>query len=181
MRRYILTGTPGAGKTAILRRLECDGYTVVEEAATDVIALRQAEGEPAPWTEPSFVDAVADLQRRRQQQAAALPGAVQVFDRSPVCTFALARYLGRPVGPVLAGELERIRAGSVYQRQVLFVRNLGFVTPTDARRISFAEALRFERIHQEAYASLGYDCVFVAPGPPADRAAAVKDLIGAAR
>ncbi|MEU0486543.1 AAA family ATPase [Streptosporangium sp. NPDC006013] len=52
MKRYILTGTPGAGKTAILRWLECDGHTVVEEAATDVIALHQARGEPKPWTKP---------------------------------------------------------------------------------------------------------------------------------
>jgi predicted ATPase len=33
MLRYILTGTPGTGKTAILRCLELDGYSVVEEAA----------------------------------------------------------------------------------------------------------------------------------------------------
>ena len=43
MRRYILTGAPGAGKTAILRQLELDGFSVVEEAATDVIAAAQAQ------------------------------------------------------------------------------------------------------------------------------------------
>ena len=44
MKRFILTGTPGAGKTAILRQLEIEGFGVVEEAATDVIALWQARG-----------------------------------------------------------------------------------------------------------------------------------------
>ncbi|MBM0260113.1 AAA family ATPase, partial [Micromonospora sp. 4G55] len=39
MPAYILTGAPGSGKTAILRQLEIDGHAVVEEAATDVIAL----------------------------------------------------------------------------------------------------------------------------------------------
>jgi predicted ATPase len=39
MKRYILTGAPGAGKTAILRALERNGRVVIEEAATDVIAL----------------------------------------------------------------------------------------------------------------------------------------------
>jgi predicted ATPase len=39
MPSYILTGAPGAGKTAVLRLLETRGYAVVEEAATDVIAL----------------------------------------------------------------------------------------------------------------------------------------------
>ncbi len=42
MKRFILTGAPGSGKTAILRQLEHDGFGVVEEAATDIIALEQA-------------------------------------------------------------------------------------------------------------------------------------------
>ena len=50
MRRFILTGTPGAGKTAILRQLEIEGFSVVEEAATDVIALEQAKGVGEPWS-----------------------------------------------------------------------------------------------------------------------------------
>ncbi|MFC9326048.1 AAA family ATPase [Kitasatospora sp. NPDC057015] len=177
MKRYILTGTPGAGKTAILRHLECDGYTVVEEAATDVIALRQAQGDPEPWTEPSFVDAITELQRRRQEQAAALPGDVQIYDRSPVCTYALATFLGRPVTPALARELERIRAGRVYERTVLLVRNLGFVKATDARLITFEDALRFEQVHEAAYASLGYTCVPIGPGALPDRISAVRKLI----
>jgi predicted ATPase len=44
MRSFILTGTPGSGKTAIIRQLELDGFSVVEEAATDVIALGRARG-----------------------------------------------------------------------------------------------------------------------------------------
>jgi predicted ATPase len=35
MPSYILTGPPGAGKTAVLRQLEIIGYAVVEEAATE--------------------------------------------------------------------------------------------------------------------------------------------------
>ena len=51
MKRFILTGAPGAGKTAILRLLELEGFGVVEEAATDVIALWQAQGIAQPWTD----------------------------------------------------------------------------------------------------------------------------------
>lgn len=40
MKRFIITGTPGSGKTTILRKLEVNGFSVVEEAATDVIALQ---------------------------------------------------------------------------------------------------------------------------------------------
>jgi hypothetical protein len=47
MKRRILTGTPGAGKTSILRLLERLGHSIVEEAATAVIALRLYVSE---WT-----------------------------------------------------------------------------------------------------------------------------------
>ena len=43
MKRYIVTGAPGAGKTAIIRHLEIDGFSVVEEAATDVITFGTGE------------------------------------------------------------------------------------------------------------------------------------------
>ncbi len=94
MRRFIITGAPGAGKTSIIRQLELDGFSVVEEAATDVIAAAQAQGTAEPWTHPSFIDAIASLQRDRQIRASYQPDEVQFHDRCAVCTAALAVYLG---------------------------------------------------------------------------------------
>ena len=90
MKRFILTGAPGSGKTAIIRQLELDGFSVVEEAATDVIAVAQAHGTAEPWTHPSFIDAVASLQRDRQIRASHQPDNIQFHDRCAVCTAALA-------------------------------------------------------------------------------------------
>ena len=69
MRRFIITGAPGAGKTAIIRQLELDRFSVVEEAATDVIAAAPAHGTVEPWRHPSFNDAIAHLQRNRRIRA----------------------------------------------------------------------------------------------------------------
>lgn len=66
MRRFILTGAPGAGKTTLLRYLAKEGFFVAEEAATDVIAREQQKGVPEPWTDPSFIDMILDLQEQRQ-------------------------------------------------------------------------------------------------------------------
>lgn len=170
--RFILTGTPGSGKTAILRQLELDGFGVVEEAATDVIALSQARGVDEPWQRPGFTDAIAALQRRRLLAADRHDGPV-FFDRSPICTYALALHLGHPVGDVLAEELERIREDQTYERRVFFIASQGFVTPTPARRISLPEAQRFEELHAKVYRSLGYRLITVEPGPLDVRAAAV--------
>lgn len=171
MRRIILTGAPGAGKTALLRRLELDGFAVVEEAATDVIALAQARGVPEPWTEAGFIEAVLDLQRRREVRA---QGDVVLFDRSPVCTLALARWLGRPIPDALAAELDRLRRDEVYGHEVAIVQGLGFMAHTAARRITLEDARRFEATHVTAYREHGFTLVAIPPGPLEDRAAETR-------
>ena len=177
MRRFIITGAPGAGKTAIIRRLELDGYGVVEEAATDVIAAAQASGIIEPWTDPSFIDAIADLQKRRLLRASCQSEEVQFHDRSVVCTAALAAYLGYSFSPFLVGELERIGKDGVYERRVFFIRNLGFVQPTSARRISFEETLRFERIHEQTYGRFGFQLMPIQAGTLLERVDAIKAAI----
>ena len=178
MKRFILTGTPGSGKTAILRQLELDGFSVVEEAATDVIALGQARGIDEAWKDVAFIDAIAALQRQRQVRAERDTGAVQFHDRSVICTAALAHYLGFPITEMLARELERIKADGIFERRVFFVRNLGFVAPTQARRISYEDAMRFEQIHEDTYREFGFEIVFIAPGSVAQRVSSIKERLG---
>ncbi|WP_060884595.1 ATP-binding protein [Streptomyces caniscabiei] len=180
MRRYVLTGTPGAGKTTILRGLAALGHTVVEEAATDVIARAQARGEDEPWARDWFVDEIVELQKRRQLAAPPADG-VQVYDRSPLCTLALATYQGRPPSPALTAEVERVTGQAVYQRQVFFVRNLGFCEPTAARRISFRQSLEFERIHEDTYRAFGHELVEVPAGDLVGRIAAIDAVVSARR
>ena len=177
MKRYILTGAPGAGKTLILRQLETEGFGVVEEAATDLIALWQGRGIAEPWQEDFILDEIAKLQRQRQMRAAGEPVEIQFFDRSPVCTAALAKYLGRPVPGGLARELSRIKEESTYEKQVFFVRNLGFIKNTEARRISFEDTLRFGQIHEEIYRAFGFDLIYIEPGSVPERAAAIKNAL----
>jgi predicted ATPase len=174
MKRFILTGAPGAGKTAILRQLELEGFSVVEEAATDVIALWQAQGIAQPWMDRSFIDAVAGLQRQRQVRSASEGVEMQFHDRSVICTAALAAYLGYSRSKMLSRELERVQAERVYRKQVFFICNLGFIKPTEARRISFEESLRFEQIHEETYRTLGFEIVSIEAGSLFDRVKAIK-------
>jgi predicted ATPase len=179
MPSYILTGAPGAGKTAVLRLLEAVGYPVVEEAATDVIALGQAQGCAEPWNEHEFIAKVITLQRRRRDAVAHLARNRGVFfDRSPVCTLALSRFLGRPAPGLLTREISRILAGGVYDPRAFFIRNQGFVESTAARRISFEDSLAFERLHEQTYRDLGFQLTDVPPAPLAARAAAIQQIVG---
>ena len=119
----------------------------------------------------------ADLQSQRLAHASHQPDEIQFHDRSVFCTAALAVYLGYPLPETLSREMDRLRTQAVYQKRVLFIKNLGFVTPTEARRISFEESLRFESIHEEIYRSSGFEIVAIEPGSLSDRVAAIKTLI----
>jgi predicted ATPase len=174
MRRFIITGAPGAGKTAIIRQLELDGFSVVEEAATDVIAAARARGTDELWRHPSFIDAIANLQKERQIRTSNQPDEIQFHDRSVVCTAALAVWLGYPYSPFLTSELERVKKEGIYQSRVFFIRNLGFVTPTEARRISFEDTVRFEKVHEETYRDFGFELISVEPASLAERVRIIK-------
>ncbi|MBQ0905893.1 AAA family ATPase [Micromonospora sp. U21] len=177
-RRYVLTGAPGAGKTTLIQALRRRGHLVVPEAATDIIAARQAQGCVEPWREPEFVDAVARLQRRRRVAADA-NGDLQIHDRSPLCTLALARHLGRPVGPALAAELDLILRQKLYQPLVFLIGPLGFVTRTAARQIDYAESLAFAHMHEQVYAAYGHRLVDVPAGPVHERVALIEQHLSA--
>jgi predicted ATPase len=170
MRRYILTGAPGSGKTSVLTELAAAGHPVVPEAATDVIAAEQSLGNAEPWLTVGFTEKIAQLQRARQLALVAPQVRLQFFDRSPVCTLALARYLGHPPGIELAGELDRLVAEATYASEVFVVRPIGFIEPTAARRISYAESLEFELLHEAAYREFGFRLIDVPPESPAARA-----------
>ena len=157
--------------------MELDGFSVVDEAATDVIAAAQAQGDEQPWTRPSFIDAVARLQRDRQIRASHQPDEIQFHDRCAVCTAALAVYLGYSFSPFLVSDLERVKKEAIYQNRVFFVRNLGFITPTEARRITFEETLRFEKIHEETYRNFGFELISVEPGSVVERVNTIKAAI----
>ena len=117
--RFILTGPPGSGKTTMIRHL----------------------AEDEPWSLPSFVDAIVETQKDRQI-GLGNSARIQFYDRSPICTLVLARWLGHPESDAVRLEIERIRRERVYRSEVFFVRSLGFVTPTEARRITLADSIQ---------------------------------------
>jgi predicted ATPase len=162
MKRFIITGTPGCGKTSLIQELEVRGYSVIHESATDVIAAEQASGNKEPWKQPDFIDKIIAMQKTRQIQNTN-QSILQFYDRSPICTYALSVYLGFEPSVALMQEIERVQKERVYEPTVFFLDNLGFIKPTEARRISFEESLIFEKIHEEAYAQFGYTCVKIPP------------------
>lgn len=176
-RRYVLTGAPGSGKTSVALGLRRRGYVVVDEAVTDLITAAQAGGIDEPWLDPTFHDDIVEEQRRRQLAPVAAGVSVQIFDRSPLCTLALARYLHLPLTPVLAGEVTRVVRDRVYEPTVFLIRPLGFIDATAVRRISYPDALDFQAAHEAVYREHGFHLVDVDPAPVDQRVTAVEQQL----
>ena len=158
VKRFIFTGTPGSGKTSVILALEKLGHAVIHEAATDVISIEQAKGYDAPWEEPEFVDQITHMQKERQVNAV---GDLQFYDRTPLCTYALGKYLGYAPSNILLDEIDRCLKDDIYQNKVFFFENLGFIEHTDARKISYEDALIFEQIHLDVYKEFGFEIIMV--------------------
>jgi predicted ATPase len=173
---YVLTGAPGAGKTLLLEELLRRGFAVVPEAATDVIGELHRAGVAEPWTLTDFVERVLAEQLERRTSAGRFDRSRPViFDRSPVCTLALARYIGQVPSPALvhaAGAACEDYAGGAF-----FVADLGFVERTAARRISHSAARAFGRLHVEAYLECGFELLDVPAWTVAARADMVESTI----
>ena len=173
MKRLILTGAPGAGKTVLIRELERLGYPIVEEAATDVIALEQARGNARPHERPQFIEKITELQLLRQQVPAA--GPLQFHDRSLFCTAALAEFLGLPIPPLLDRAI--LASRELFEPRVFFIRLLGFIQKTEARQIGLEESMRFETLHERVYRHYGFDLEFIQPADIDARIGAILAFI----
>lgn len=167
-KRFILTGAPGAGKTAVADHIRLLGHGVVEEAATSVIARAQAGGVEAPWERPEFIAEIAALQRARE--AATSDIVFRFSDRSLFCTLALAEFLGHPIPEAILEEARVLASSRWFDGRVFFFEQLAFIVNTDARRITLEDGRRFGDVHAHIYRRFGFQLVSVPVATVAARA-----------
>lgn len=166
-RPIIITGPPGAGKTALISALRARGFAGVDEPARRVLAeQRSFDGPGVPDEDPGLFTALmlsrsVDDYRRRQSD----PGPC-FFDRGVPDIVAYARLFGVDEGAAL-------RAGEVYR----YCSPVYFAPPwrdiyrqDDERRMTFDEARRFGDIMRQVYRQLGYDTVDLPRASTDDRA-----------
>ena len=173
----ILTGAPGAGKTAILDAVG-DGVRRVGEPAREVLAELRAAGDTKThdrdWA--GFVGLLLERSIRKHEEAAGRDGSV-LFDRGVPDCIAYASVLDVDPDPsVKAARTYR------YNAEVLVLEPWEEIYSTDDERtMSYADTVAFHQAVVDAFERTGYALVTVPKASVEERAAFVLDFVNRRR
>jgi predicted ATPase len=151
VRRYVITGAPGTGKTALVESLAHVTTVGGEPARELIVEHREATGEPSLDGSPEvFVERL--ILRSIEKFDAATDSKATFYDRGLPDCVAYARVFGVDAGPAIAASSVRRYTDPV------------FVAPPwesiysvdDMRRASFAQIVVFHNELVAAYHALGY-------------------------
>ena len=160
IRRYILTGGPGSGKSTLIQALGTKGYVCMEEVSRRLIM----EGLE-PWADlPSFAEKV--LQRMIDDYAAAAQERVVFFDRGIPDIIAYLKAGGLSVGKHFEDAMQQYR----YDKKVFLLppwRDIYVQEP--ARWQTFEESERLYEEIRRVYTTEGYQITEIPIGSVAER------------
>ena len=163
---FVLTGAPGAGKSAILSRLGRE-FRCVDEPAREVIAEQRASGGRGTWDQDRPLFAGLLLQRSIEKYEAERGSSERVlFDRGiPDCVVYAMRAGVDPAPSLKAVDAFR------YEAEVLFLEPWSEIYTTDDERImSFEDTVSFSDALRDVYGRSGYRLVTVPQAPIEARA-----------
>lgn len=171
VRRVVITGGPGSGKSTLIAALDEAGHRVVEEAGRAVIRDQMAAGGNAlPWGDPHhFARAMLARDIDAWHATADADGPV-FFDRGIPDIQGYLRVIGAaPLAEVDTAARAYRYAPCIFIAppwQAIYVQD-------DERRQDFAEARRTFAVMCGVYGALGYEPVPLPLAPVAERVAFV--------
>lgn len=163
---FVITGPPGAGKTAIAIGLEMRGERVVHEAAIAFIDYHKAKGIAEPVLLPDSQEQITRLQLAREAQ---VPGSTRFFmDRSVIDGIAFLLLRGYSQS---SSAYDLIAAADVrrYNKKVFLIKSATEIHGAGERRGVIEPSREIEEALRLVYVSLGFEVVDVPFGPLDDR------------
>jgi predicted ATPase len=173
MKKIVLTGGPGIGKTTLIELLAAAGYAIVPEAARLVVEDEESRGGDArPWSNPPrFQKLVAEKQLELEAAAEKRGGDLYFLDRGLVDGHAYCK-IANIESPALIYGSGKNRYSHVFLLDPLpSYRNDG---------VRYESEEKGMRIHNEiaaAYREFGYNPISVPILPPEGRMKFILDHI----
>lgn len=162
MKKYVLTGGPGNGKTTIIEILASRGYAIVPEAARIVIDEEKVkESEVLPWK--NLVKFQARVVQKQLELEQEITAEITFLDRSIIDGHAYCQNGNIPT-PEIVAELARDRYDLIF-----FVEPLGSYAIDDIRFETQSEAIMVHQAISSAYKEFGYELISVPPLSPDER------------
>ena len=157
-RRYIITGAPGTGKTAIINALMKKGYSCAVEISREIITEQLSiGGDILPWkNQIAFENHIANL--RKEQYLNSSKNNNYFFDRSSIdcVAYLMANKLA------ITTEINQIIEQCVFNKEVFITPFWEEIYINDGERVEgIQEAINIENSLIETYKSLGYTLVKV--------------------
>lgn len=158
-RFFVLTGGPGAGKSAVIDALARAGHAHSREAGRAVIQDQVTRGGRAlPWIDPAaFAELMLEFELRSYREAQGQSGLV-FFDRGVPDIVGYLRLSGLPVPAHVDNAARTYR----YNRRVFILAPWREIFRQDSeRKQDFAEAVRTYEMMVQTYAGYGYELIEV--------------------
>ena len=172
--KYIITGAPGTGKTAIINALKKEGYSCAEEISRTIIAQEIARsGDVLPWKNlAAFSQQVIDL--RKAQYTNAPTGISHFFDRGIIDVIAYLKYDNQSINNDIMKMAKQFR----YNKTVFYTPIWAEIYTNDSeRKEDIITAKKIENLLLYTYQSFGYNLVEVPKLPVNERTAYILSKI----
>jgi predicted ATPase len=167
IKKYVITGGPGCGKTSVITGLELNGKYVVREVSETIISFEKALGNLEPWTKAKFQEDIIKLQLQRESLIS--KEVKEVFlDRGIFDNLAYCIQLNQPV-PKILKEYEENPKNANYMPLVFLLEPLSHWDNNNVRYENLEISKKISDLIEQVYINLGFEIVKVPPMPLKER------------